>query len=161
MPLEVAAQVALPEMVVVAARALPRGAVVQAADVELQALPSSGSAAGATAFDTVEDVIGKETTRSVAAGQVLGRRYVQSPILVRRGDVVTVYARSAGIQVRTTARARDGGSLGDLIAVESLADRGRFYARVAGPRTVDVYARGASMDQPEVNAPRMARSAGR
>lgn len=142
-PLEVTSQVTLPEMVVVAARALPRGAVVQAADVELQPLPSSGYAAAA--FDAVEDVIGKETTRPVTVGQVLDRHYVQSPILVRQGDVVTVYARSAGIQVRTTARARDGGSRGDLIAVESLADRSRFYARVTGPRTVDVYARGASI----------------
>ena len=58
--------------------------------------------------------------------------------------MVTVFARASGIQVRTTARAREEGSRGDLIMVESLTDRSRYFARVTGIQEVDVYARPTS-----------------
>ena len=73
---------------------------------------------------------------------------LRTPALVRRGDVVTVYARSAGIRVRTAARARDDGSQGDLVSVESLLDRSTFFARVSGIREVEVYARSRASRRP-------------
>ena len=54
---------------------------------------------------------------------------------------MTVYARSPGIRVRTVGRVRDNGSLGDLVAVESLLDRRTYFARVSNVREVEVYAR--------------------
>ena len=143
--LQVAAHVTVPAAVVVAVRPLARGTLVQVSDVELRAVPPIGYSANAETFHSLEAVVGQETSRAIAAGQVLDRQYLQSPVLVRKGEVVTVYARSAGIQVRTTARARDAGSQGDLITVESLHDRSRFYARVAGPQVVEVYARSTSI----------------
>ncbi len=143
--LPVVAQVTLPASVVVAVRPLGRGVTVQSGDVELRPHQPVGYSATVKTIHSLDDVVGQETTRAIAAGQVLDEQDVQPPVLVRSGDVVTVYARSAGIQVRTTARARETGSLGALITVESLTDRSRFYARVAGPQVVDVYARGASL----------------
>ena len=52
-----------------------------------------------------------------------GRTSIRRPVVVRRGDAVTLYARSAGLRVRTTVRAREDGGVGDLITVESLDDR--------------------------------------
>ncbi len=66
---------------------------------------------------------------------------LRPPLWVHRGDVVTVYANTAGIRIRTTARARDDGSQGELVAVESLLDRSTYYARVSGIREVEVFAR--------------------
>ena len=93
-------------------------------------------------FHSFEDVIGKETQRAISPGQVLDQNYVRSPILVRRGDVVTVYARAAGIRVRTTGRAISDGSQGDLIAIETLetGSREKFDARVTGAQVVEVWA---------------------
>ena len=68
---------------------------------------------------------------------------------MRRGEVVTVYARASGIRVRTVARSRDDGGEGELVSVESLADRSTFYARVSGIREVEVYARAARADGKE------------
>jgi len=124
--------------VVVATRPIPRGAKVRATDVELQhAAPPRGEK---VMFSTVEAVIGMEVTRAIRAGQVLDDRSVQPVVLVRRRDVLTVYSRAGGIEVRTTARAVDDGSLGELIAVESLTNRKSFFARVSGPQTVEVVA---------------------
>jgi len=135
------AEVAAAPPVVVSIESLPRGALVQATDVALVRLaPEEGRTEG---LHSLEEVVGKETTRAIPKGKVVAADWVRSPLLVRRGDVVTVSARSGGVCVRTTARARDDGSLGDLVAVESPADRSTYYARVVRPREVEVYARAA------------------
>ena len=136
--------VTLPATIVVAARTLPRGAVVHAADLQVQA--SRPHEAQLESFGRLEDVVGQELRRSIGAGQPLTQADVQPPVLVRRGDPVTVYARSPGIQVRTTARAVEDGALGDLISVESLSDRRRFFASVSGIQEVEIYARAAAAD---------------
>lgn len=144
----VRATVSLPAAVVVALRAIPRGSLVQATDVALDRGASSGGDQGG--FRSVGDVIGREATRAIPAGKVIEQDYLRSPILVRRGQAVTVHARAAGIHVRTTARARDDGGQGDLVSVESLLDRKAYHARVCGIQEVEVYARAvAARDGPE------------
>jgi hypothetical protein len=60
-----------------------------------------------------------------------------------------LYARSAGLRVRTTVRSREDGGVGDLIAVESLTDRAAFYARVTGIQEAEVYAAPAESAAPQ------------
>jgi flagella basal body P-ring formation protein FlgA len=132
------AQVGTTPAVVVALRSLARGVVIRDTDVELQrGLPREASS---DAFSSLDEVVGKETTRAIPVGKVIPRDALRAPLLVRRGEIVTVYASSAGIRVRTTARARDDGSLGDLVAVESVHDRSTYFARVDGVREVEVFA---------------------
>lgn len=133
----VAATITMPPSVVVTTVALPKGAIIRPGDVKLQ--PGNPTEGSLEVYQSVEDVIGKETTRILTIGQILDDSLVQRPLLVRRGEIVTVYARSAGIRVRTTARAREEGSQGDLITVESVQDRKSFFARVSGAQEVDVF----------------------
>jgi flagella basal body P-ring formation protein FlgA len=140
--LAVKAKVSVAPAVVVAVRAVPRGAVIQASDVQLdRSQPVVGKGELAT---TLEDVVGKEAAQAIAAGRPIDRDAVRQPVLVRKGEVVTVYVRSPGVQVRTAARAKDTGSRGELIAVESLENRKSFLARVSGLQEAEVYARGES-----------------
>ncbi len=99
----VQAQVLLPPAVVVAAQPVPQGTILQATHVRLQ----RGAAASETAdvVERIEDVVGRETTRSIAAGQVLAAGMIREPLLVQQGDVVTVYVFSPGVRVRTNGRA--------------------------------------------------------
>ena len=137
-------QVSLPPATVTSVRSLSRGAVICAADVELcRGTSSDGAFAG---FYSLDEVIGKQTTRAIPEGQAFRQEWVRQPLLVRRGEVVTLTALSAGIRVRTMARARDDGSLGELISVESLTDRKSFFARVAAVREVEVYGRAIRAD---------------
>jgi len=141
--LSLTAQVHAQRAVVAVIRSLPRGSIVRAADVQLVEPASHEHVvrAGET-FHNIEDVVGKETQRSISPGQVLDANYVRSPILIRRGEVVTVYARAAGIRVRTTGRALADGSEGELILVETLetGKREKFDARVTGAQVVEVWA---------------------
>ena len=123
--------------VVAAARPLPRGARISAADLKLK--PADSSQKKKT-FQGIEELVGQETMRSLVAGQVITAELVRRPILVHRRDMVTVYVRSPGVQVRTTGRAREDGSLGDLVSVESLQDRKTYFARVSGFQEVEVFA---------------------
>jgi flagella basal body P-ring formation protein FlgA len=132
------ARVALPQAVVVATRAIARGTTIGPTDVELQRA-EGGEAPGA--LHSLEEIVGKEAGQTIAAGKMLDRGMVRAPLAVRRGEIVTVYARTSGIRVKTIARARDEGSVGDLIAVESLQDRKPYYARVCDVQEVEVYAR--------------------
>ncbi len=125
--------------IVMATRAIARGERLAAADVRL-AVPEVFPA-GADTLSDLENVIGREVKRSLSANSPVSADDIQSPVVVRKRDVVTVYVRSPGIRIRTTARATEDGALGDLITVESLTERNTFFARVSGAQQVEVYAR--------------------
>lgn len=138
--LPVTVVVTVPEMVVVAKRPFRRGEVIQASDVTLE-MPPAGDSSVAVATH-LEDVIGRETVRSVATGQPLESSWLRKPIMVRRGEVVTVFARAANLTVRTQARATEDGGQNDIVTVERLDDRQRFSARVVGVQELEVFVGG-------------------
>jgi flagella basal body P-ring formation protein FlgA len=144
--LNIDARVTLPPMTVIAVRSLPRGAIVHVSDVKLER--GRDQNAGGDGFARLDDVVGKEVARSVAAGQLVHRDALRAPLVVKRGEVVTVYARQAGLVVRTTARARDDGSLGDVITVESLLNRQTFFARASGIQEVEIFAHAIDASPP-------------
>lgn len=122
--------------VVVATAAIAKGAVITASDVRLE--PAASAEIEAAGFHTLEDVLGKEALRPIPAGAVLEPELLRAAVLVRRGEVISVYARSPALRIRTTARAQDDGALGDTITVESLLNRARFSVRITGPREAEV-----------------------
>jgi flagella basal body P-ring formation protein FlgA len=123
---------------VIALNAIARGERIRRDDIQLERVKAAPGQR--SPYQSLDEVIGKEAARNISAGQVLDSQYVRSPILVRRGDVVDLYARAAGVQVSTKARARDEGSHGDLIDVELLTDRRKLLARVCGIQEVEVLA---------------------
>jgi len=134
---DVVAEVSLPPLVVVPVRSIPRETLIGRADLELKHLDR---AATAGSIQRLEDLVGKEATRTLPAGKPITRSSVREPVLVQRGDVVTVIVRAAGIRVRARARARDQGAHGELVSVESLEDRTTYLAQVSGVREVEVLA---------------------
>jgi flagella basal body P-ring formation protein FlgA len=137
--LEISLEVSRRLPLVVASVPLAAGAILRPSDLKL--LPATDEASRADGFHRLDEVVGWELVRSVTAGTVLQPSLVRAPIVVRRGEVVTVYARSPGLRVRITARARQDGGLGEVIAVESLVDRKVYMVRVSGTQEVEVYAR--------------------
>lgn len=134
---EIEPLISLAPRVAVATRSLAPGDNVQATDVKLVQVSTRQVE---EPFYRLEDLIGQQAIGAIVEGQVFDHADVRAPLLVRRGDAVTVYARSAGVQVRTTGRAQEEGSRGDLITVESMLNRQRFFARVTGIHEVEVFA---------------------
>jgi len=136
--LQVSAKVSAPDAIVVAARTLARGQVINGADVVLQVVSNGGGQGDM--FGSIDAVVGKEVISATPAGRPIQSSTVRAPILVSRGSVVTVSSRCAGIVVRTEGRAREEGAMGDLVAIESFTNRKIFHARVSGDRQVEVLA---------------------
>jgi flagella basal body P-ring formation protein FlgA len=120
--------------VVIATRALVRGEVVTTADVELQDIgyvPKPNDRR--VAARSIESLIGMEVRQPIPAGSMVFTDAVQPPVLVKRGELIHISSQSGGIRVRTTAKALQDCSQGQLVEVESLTTKQRFDARVVGP----------------------------
>ncbi len=83
--------------VLVAATNLPKGHVVGSEDVSWKQQPPAK--AEGTYLDREELVIGQETKRSLRSGEPIAKVDIRGVPLVRRGDIVTVIARSQAIVV--------------------------------------------------------------
>ena len=132
--------VAPPISVAVAIRPITRGAVITAADFEFQntgVLPSMSTRRAP--ITTAEQLIGMEARQAIQVGDVILGDKVQSPVLVKRGDLVTVISHGSGIRIRTTARANQDGAKGELVQVESLETREHYDVRVTGHREAAIY----------------------
>lgn len=138
-PMTVSTVVSPAAQIVVTNRAIGRGERISESDVRLST-PTHNSVSDHV-FHSLDQVVGCETTRSLAVDSAITADTIQAPLLVRKRDVVTVYSRSPGIRVRTTGRATEDGALGDLVLIESLSDRKTFFARVSGPQEAEIYAR--------------------
>jgi flagella basal body P-ring formation protein FlgA len=148
-PVTVDAEVSTRPAVVVATRSIPRGATVSAGDVTLDR--DILLVSGQERLTRLDEVIGQQTTQAIPAGKPLDREAIRSPVVVKRGEVVTVFARAAGVQVKAQGRARDDGSVGDMIEIESFLDRKRFRARVSGIQEAEIDARAASAASSDVS----------
>lgn len=142
-PVTIYTQVSKNQTVLFTRRAIERGEMIRAADVEERRFDGQAPNSAAVSID---DVIGKEAVQSITAGAIVHTRYLRAPLLVQRGETVDVYARTRGIAVRTLATARQDGALGDLVQVESLDGEERFAARVQGRRSLVVTASGSKVE---------------
>ncbi|HEX4414023.1 MAG TPA: flagellar basal body P-ring formation chaperone FlgA [Lacipirellulaceae bacterium] len=126
---------------VVAKRPVVRGSVITAADVEVRTLePSAKNAARRGGYDSIDKLIGMEAKQPLQQDEIVYTDEVQSPVLIKRGELITVSSRSGSICVRTSAKATQDGSKGDLIQVESIDSKQRYDARVVGLREASVFA---------------------
>ena len=87
-----------------------------------------------------------EAKRGITLNSIVTEGSVAAPLQVKRGEAITVYARTGGVTVRTMAVARQDGAMGDLVQVESADGKQKYVASVSGSRRVDVYPTGASVE---------------
>ncbi|MGL6225442.1 MAG: flagellar basal body P-ring formation chaperone FlgA [Thermoguttaceae bacterium] len=150
------AEIALPPHVVVAKRNLSKNKILNENDLQRV---YRKDLKGTDYYSDFNEVIGKAVSNNIREGTVISGNMIQSPIMIKKGEVVTVYAKAPGVVVRSLAKALEDGAMGDLITVEQLQkakpEKGRiesrdrtdssFLALVTGIGTADVYATADSM----------------
>jgi flagella basal body P-ring formation protein FlgA len=116
-----------------AVRAVRRGSVIEAADVEAAMNwmePGVDWASGAV-------VIGSSAMGTIEPGQFVRLGQVREPLAIKRGEIVFVRCVSGSVILRSRARATADAKRGEIIALESLAkarsERRRFMAKITGP----------------------------
>jgi flagella basal body P-ring formation protein FlgA len=104
------------EHVLVTTRSVPFGQRLAKSD--LQVVPiASGSVTGDPI--SARDVIGKKAAVPLAAGQIITRDQIVTPLAIRNGDKVVIHWRGAGVVVTAAGTALESGGSRQSILVEN------------------------------------------
>jgi len=122
--------------VLVARRALPRGSYLGESDLQLMRYEISRLHRGY--FTQIGELQNMVTRRTLRRGQVLTPHSVSPPRLVRRGDAITILAKSGNLLIRVKGRALMDGQKGDSIKVRNTRSKREIQATVVAPGTVRV-----------------------
>lgn len=130
----VPAQAKVYRSVAVAGRNLQRGDVVNASDLTTETKDVSDFRMGFSL--TTEAIIGKEVKYAVTKGEVFRNSALDSPLVIKRGDTVSIESAAGDISVRTSATATSDGRIGQQIRVKNNQSARIVNAKVVGPGQV-------------------------
>ncbi|MBU0680922.1 MAG: flagellar basal body P-ring formation chaperone FlgA [Proteobacteria bacterium] len=85
-----------------------------------------------------KEAVGQIARTTLGPGTVLLKQYLEKQPLVKRGDLVTITARTESVQVSTKGEARSEGAEGDFIQVKNLSSRQIITAQVVDQGLVRV-----------------------
>lgn len=109
----VPARITVTLQLLVSARQLQPGQVLQAADLATQSVEISR----ATGFTDPTQVVGKVLRYGIAAGQILRDDMLRAPYSVTQGQVVQIIARGNGFSVRNEGAALNNAGEGQTVQV--------------------------------------------
>lgn len=134
--ISVRSEIKIFEDVVVAFRPLAYQEIVNADAVRLERRELAS--AQLRPFVRLEDVLGKQATRAIAANELLSQGMVDRPLLLRRGSAITMIYESAGLRIEAPGLAEEGGKAGDFILVKNPSSGKSLRGKVLDERTVAV-----------------------
>lgn len=85
-----------------------------------------------------QEIIGKIPKRSIALGSVFNPRYLQLPIMIKKGDLVDIIAESRGLKIRMEGKAVNSGAKGQKISVKNLSSNRIIQAIVQNSSLVKI-----------------------
>mgnify|MGYP001190323014 CR=1 FL=1 len=132
----VKAEVRVYDQVVVAARPLGRQETLSAKDLRLERREITSRTA--QIFTRLDDVVGKQSTRSIQSDDVITTNAIERPTLLKRGSPITLVFDSGSLRVETQGVAEEGGKIADLIQVKNPASGKQLRGVVLDERNVRV-----------------------
>ena len=122
--------------VVTAAVPLSRGSNIGAHQLRLRKV--NISTLNGSYFGDIAEVVGMQSKRSLRADAIVLASQLAPPLLVKRGDAVTLSASSGALVVKIAAIALRDGHAGEQITVRTKQSKRLVDARVTGPGQVSV-----------------------
>jgi flagella basal body P-ring formation protein FlgA len=120
--------------IVVPARDILRGEVLGETDLTYADVAGSGLASSTvTKFETLT---GMQTRRALRAGESLRPDDVRRPVVVTKGQTVTMTFTAPGVELSAMGRAMGEGGLGDTVTVQNPVSFRMVMATITGPGTV-------------------------
>ena len=120
--------------VVVPARDIPRGDVIMENDLTYAIVDGNALMAGVPT--KIEDVAGLQTRRVLSSGQPFRGDDVRRPIVVTKGQSVTMQFSAPGVELVAMGRAMTEGGVGDTVTVQNPASFRMISATVISPGIV-------------------------
>ena len=124
------------QRVLCAARTLCRGHILTSNDIKI--IKMSVARIPGTALVNKRLAVGMVLKQYVMAGQVLTKNMISPPVMIHKGDKVTIVAQNPYITIRATGLACQNGSKGELVWVKNLSSKRQILAKVVDPDTVVV-----------------------
>jgi len=134
--LSVPAVVYISAAAVVASRKIASGEMITERDIRESRVETTDI--GSVLTRNPEEITGKIARRAFAIGDHLPVEAFSEPMLVRRGDMVSLRLKRDGITLTATARASENGRFGEVIKVKSVDFSSEIRARVTGRSEVSV-----------------------
>ena len=85
-----------------------------------------------------DEIIGKSAARPLPPDTPLRAAFVKLPLVVKKGDRVTIEVRRGGLSIQTYGITKSSGQVGQTIMVANLDSGREFRARVVAPSLVQV-----------------------
>ncbi|HVA12247.1 MAG TPA: flagellar basal body P-ring formation chaperone FlgA [Stellaceae bacterium] len=122
------------ETIAVPSHGLAIGDIFAADDITEIKLPRDRVAADA--ITDPQELIGKAARRILRAGETIRVGDVEDPIVVHKGDLVTIELNTAAMQLTAQGKALDDGAMGAAIRINNTQSNRIIDAAVAGPNRV-------------------------
>ncbi len=120
--------------IVVPARDIMRGEVI--GDSDLTYAQVSGTALPATTVTKFEALTGMQARRMLRAGENVRPDDVRRPVVVTKGQTVTMNFSAPGVELTAMGRAMSEGGIGDTVTVQNPVSFRMITATVTGPGAV-------------------------
>ena len=136
--------------IVVPARDLARGEVIAESDLTFGIVPGPGLMNGTVT--RLEAAAGMEARRVLRAGEVLSASDLRRPVVVNKGQTVTMTFAAPGVDLTAMGRAMGEGGVGDTVTVQNPASFRMVSAVVTGAGTVRATGPLANGAMPQITA---------
>ena len=120
--------------IVVPAHDVARGDVLAEGDLTYATVDGAALMSGVPT--KMDEVIGQQARRVLSAGQPFRGEDVRHPIVVSKGQTITMQFDAPGVQLTAMGRAMSEGGIGDTVTVQNPASYRMIGAVVTGPGTV-------------------------
>jgi len=120
--------------VVVPAHDIARGDVLAETDLTYATVDGNALMSGVpTRFN---EVLGMQTRRTLTAGQPFRAEDVRRPIVITKGQTVTMQFAAPGVELTAMGRAMTEGGVGDTVTIQNPASYRMIAATVTAPGVV-------------------------
>lgn len=104
--------------VAVLKHAVTRNTILTDSDISLAKMNINRLSSGY--FDDINQIKGKVLTQNLSKGAVLNKHHIKSPMAINRGQIVTLIAKNAVVEVRAEGKALSRGAIGERIKVKNM-----------------------------------------
>ncbi len=85
-----------------------------------------------------QQLVGLQVKQTINKGKVIEKRHVRPAPVIKKGDLVKIFATKGTMQISTTGIARTEGRIGERIQVKNINSAKMVYCRIDGPGQVSV-----------------------
>jgi flagella basal body P-ring formation protein FlgA len=122
--------------VYVAAKPLGRNQPIKPSDLKIKRMNLSRTPSNAILHQ--DQILGQRTKRAIAINAILTMAQIETPPVIRKGDVVQLIAEGPLLKVTTKGVAKDKGGIGERIRVVNLNSKRVVHAQIVNYSTVRV-----------------------